>query len=314
MQCRPLGDTGVQVSEIVLGAWQFGQASWVDIKDDESAAAIHAALDAGINMIDTAVGYGSGYSEQIVGEAVKGRREEVLLASKVGAEPDGIRAGIDACLERMGIECIDLYQVHYPSPRIPIADTIGAMDEIRRAGKVRFVGVSNFSVEQMQQAVATARIDTCQPPFNVFWRQIDDDVLPFCREHNIAVLPYSPLAQGLLTGKFRGRADIPDDIRANNKLFAEGIFEQCLEVVGMMEQIAQGHCKTIAQTAIAWTLQTPGITAPIVGARNPAQVAGNIGGVGWRLTDEEYERISTAGLAISRQLDYSSNMWGYAPR
>lgn len=313
MEYADLGRTGLKVSRLVLGAWQFGQASWADIKDDESVAAIHAALDAGINMIDTAVGYGNGYSEEIVGKAVADRRDGVLLASKIGADPEGIRKGIDACLERMGVDCIDLYQVHYPSPRIPISDTIGAMDDIRRAGKVRFVGVSNFSLEQMEQAVATAKIDTCQPPFNVFWRQIDDDVLPFCREHSIAVLPYSPLAQGLLTGKFRSRADIPDDIRAKNKLFAEGIFEQGLEVVGMMEQVAQAHGKTLAQTAIAWTLQTPGITAPIVGARDPQQVAGNLGGVGWRLTDEEYERISAAGLNISRQLDYSSNMWGYAP-
>jgi len=313
MQYRPLGTTGVEVSEIVLGAWQFGQASWADIKDDESVAAIHAALDAGVNMIDTAVGYGGGYSEQIVGQAVKERRGEVLLASKIDARPDSIRTGIDACLERMQTDCIDLYQVHYPSPRIPIADTIGAMDERRQAGKVRFVGVSNFSLEQMQQAVATARIDTCQPPFNVFWREIDETVLPFCKEHGIAVLPYSPLAQGLLTGKFRARADIPADIRSHNKLFAEGVFEQCLEVVGMTERIAAAHSKTLAQTAIAWTLQVPGITAPIVGARNPGQAQGNLGGVGWQLTEEEFEAISEAGLKISRQLDFSSNMWGYAP-
>lgn len=314
MQYRELGKTGVQVSEIVLGAWQFGQANWADIKDDDSVAAIHAALDAGINMIDTAVGYGRGYSEEIVGKAVAGRRDQVLLASKIGADPKGIRTGIDACLQRMGIDYIDLYQVHYPSPRIPIADTIGAMEEIRQAGKVRFIGVSNFSLQQMQEAVATATIHTCQPPYNVLWRQIDDDVLPFCREHDIAVLAYSPLAQGLLTGKFRRREDIPDDIRANNKLFAQGIFEQCLQVLDIMEAVAKAHGKTLAQTAIAWTLQTPGITAPIVGARNPAQVEANIGGVGWKLTDEEYRRISEAGLAVSKQLDFSTNMWGYAPR
>ena len=313
MEYRELGTTGVDVSEIILGAWQFGQDSWADIKDDESVAAIHAALDAGINMIDTAVGYGRGYSEEVVGNAVRERRDEVMLASKTGANPDGIRTGIDECLERMKIDCIDLYQVHYPSSQIPIADTIGAMDEIRQAGKVRFVGVSNFSLEQMQAAVATARIDTCQPPFNVFWRQIDEDVLPFCRDNGIAVIPYSPLAQGLLTGKFRSRTDIPDDIRAKNKLFAEGVFEDCLEVIEMMEGIAEAHGKTLVQTAIAWTLQVSGITAPIVGARRPKQVAGNIGGVGWKLTDEEFEKISGAGLEISKQLDFSSNMWGYAP-
>jgi myo-inositol catabolism protein IolS len=315
MLYRELGTTGAQVSEIILGAWQFGQDSWSDVKDSESVAAIHAALDAGINMIDTAVGYGKGYSEQIVGNAVKDRRDKVLIASKIGAAPDSILKGIDACLERMGIDYIDLYQVHYPSPKIPIADTIGAMDEIRKAGKVRFVGVSNFSLEQMQQAVATAKIDTCQPPYNVFWRQFDADVLPFCRENGIAVIPYSPLAQGLLTGKFQDRSTIPADIRSHSKLFAEGIFEQCMQVVrDVIEPIARAHDKTLAQTAIAWTLQTPGITAPIVGARTPQQVEGNLGGVGWKLTDEEYQAISEAGAKISVQLDFSSNMWGYAPR
>ncbi|MCE5218645.1 aldo/keto reductase [bacterium] len=315
MLYRELGTTGAQVSEIILGAWQFGQDSWTDVKDSESVAAIHAALDAGINMIDTAVGYGKGYSEQIVGNAVKDRRDKVLIASKIGAAPDGILKGIDACLERMGIDYIDLYQVHYPSPRIPIADTIGAMDEIRKAGKVRFVGVSNFSLEQMQQAVATAKIDTCQPPYNVFWRQYDADVLPFCRENGIAVIPYSPLAQGLLTGKFQDRSTIPADIRSHSKLFAEGIFEQCVQAVrDVIEPIARAQDKTLAQTAIAWMLQTPGITAPIVGARTPQQVEGNLGGVGWKLTDEEYQAISEAGTKISVQLDFSSNMWGYAPR
>jgi aryl-alcohol dehydrogenase-like predicted oxidoreductase len=297
----------------VLGAWQFGQAGWTDVRDEESVAAIHAALDAGINMIDTAVGYGNGYSEQVVGAAVRERRGEVLLASKVGAEPDGIRQGIDACLQRMGTDYMDLYQVHYPSPHIPIAETIGAMDEIRQAGKVRFVGVSNFSLEQMQEAVETAKVDTCQPPFSILWRQIDEDVLPFCRDNGIAVIPYSPLAQGLLAGKFTSREDIPDDIRALSKLMAEGIFEQSLAVVELMRGVAAEHGKTLAQVAIAWCLQTPGITAPIVGARKPAQVAQNLGGVGWKLEEEEYQRLSEAGLAVSRQLDFSTNMWGWAP-
>jgi len=314
MQYRDFGTTGVQVSEIILGAWQFGVANWTDVEDDMSIKTIHAALDAGINAIDTAVGYGSGHSEEIVGKAVATRRDEVFLASKTGASPDGIRKGIDECLQRMGIDCIDLYQVHYPSPSIPIEDTIGAMAEIRDAGKTKFVGVSNFSLEQMQQAVATTKLDACQPPFNVFWRQIDEDVLPFCIENDIAVIPYSPLAQGLLTGKFRSRADIPDDIRAANKLYAEGIFEQCLDVVEMMETIAEGHGKSLIETAIAWTRQTPGITCPICGARNPGQVEGMLGGVGWKLSDEEYAAISDAGLKISAQLDFSSNMWGYAPK
>ncbi len=314
MEMRPLGRTGVQVSAIALGAWQFGRDAWEGIDDNESIRTIHAALDAGINLIDTALGYGKGYSEQIVGKAVKGRRDEVLIASKCGAHPEQIKKTVDEALQRLQTEVIDIYQVHYPSPRIPIAETIGAMKEIQEAGKIRWIGVSNFSLEQMQQAVGTARIETCQPPFNVFWRQIDNDVLPFCVEQEIAVLPYSPLAQGLLAGRFRTRADIPNDIRAKNKLMAEGVFEKCLEVVKLMEEIAQRHGKTVAQVAINWTANFPGITAPIVGARRPAQVLENVGGVGWRLSEEEMELISERGLEVSKLLDYSTNMWGYAPK
>jgi len=314
MEMRPLGRTGVQVSAIALGAWQFGRDAWEGIDDNESIRTIHAALDAGINLIDTALGYGKGYSEQIVGKAVKGRRDEVLIASKCGAHPEQIKKTVDEALHRLQTEVIDIYQVHYPSPRIPIAETIGAMKEIQEAGKIRWIGVSNFSLEQMQQAVGTARIETCQPPFNVFWRQIDNDVLPFCVEQEIAVLPYSPLAQGLLAGRFRTRADIPNDIRAKNKLMAEGVFEKCLEVVKLMEEIAQRHGKTVAQVAINWTANFPGITAPIVGARRPAQVLENVGGVGWRLSEEEMELISERGLEVSKLLDYSTNMWGYAPK
>ena len=313
VEYRKLGATGVDVSVITLGAWAYGKDAWANVRDDESVQAIHAALDAGINMIDTAVGYGGGYSEEVVGEAVKGRRDGVLLASKCGADPDGIKKAIDECLKRMQIDCIDLYQVHYPSPGIPIADTIGAMDEIRQAGKARFVGVSNFSLEQMKAAVASARIDTCQPPFNVFWREVEQTVLPFCSENDIAVLPYSPLAQGLLTGRFRSRADIPDDIRARNKLFAEGIFEQCVAVVEHIEDVAKRHAKTVTQTAINWTIHVPGITSAVVGARRPSQVQDNIGAVGWQLSEDEMEQISGRGLEIAKQLDYSSNMWGYSP-
>jgi aryl-alcohol dehydrogenase-like predicted oxidoreductase len=314
MEYRKLGGTGIDISAITLGAWLYGRDAWADVKDDESVQAIHAALDGGINVIDTAAGYGAGYSELVVGEAVKGRRDEVLLASKCGAQPERIKQQIDQCLQNMQTDRIDLYQVHYPSPRIPIADTIGAMAELQQAGKLRFIGVSNFSYQQLQEALDTARIETSQPPFNVFWRQIDDEHLPFCREHNIAVLPYSSLAQGLLAGRFRNREDIPDDIRSKNKLMAEGVFEQCVEVVEYIEEVACKHGKSVVQAAINWTVNFPAITSAIVGARRASQAEENLGGVGWRLTDAEMEEISQRGLRIARELDYSSNMWGYAPR
>lgn len=313
MEYRQLSKTGEQVSAIVLGAWQFGKSNWTGVEDEESIATMQAALDAGINMIDTAVAYGDGYSEEIVGRAVSGRRDEVLLASKCDGNPSVIREMIDKALKRLQTDHIDLYQIHYPLPDYPVADAVGAMEELRQAGKIRWIGVSNFNLEQMREAVQTASIETCQPPYNLFWRQFEDDVLPFCQENDIAVISYSSLAQGLLTGKFRSREDIPDDIRSNNKLFDEGIFEQCVEVVELMDEMTERYDKTHAQLTIAWTLQAPAVTAPIVGARNRRQLESNLGGVGFKLSDEDWQKLSEAGLRISSQLSFDSNMWGYSP-
>ncbi len=317
MEYRKLGRTGVDVSQIILGAWQFGKDAWSDIKDDESVLTMHAALDAGVNMIDTAVGYGRGYSEQIVAEAVRDRRDQVLLASKVMGSAEAIQKGGDEALQRMKLDCIDLYQLHYPHPKFPIAEQVGAMAELQQAGKIRWIGVSNFSLEQMKEAVAAARIETLQPPYNVFWRQYEEDgTIGFCAENEISVIPYSPLAQGLLAGRFRSADDVPaeGDIRSKNKLLQPGILEKCLPVVDRLEAIAEAHGKTLVQAAIAWTRQAPGITAPIVGARRPSQLEENLGGVGWQLAEAEWKEISNASKQVSALLDYSSNMWGWAPR
>lgn len=313
MEYRQLGTTGERVSELILGAWQFGKANWTDVNDDESIATMQAAIDGGINMIDTAVAYGDGYSEEMVGKAVKGRHDKCMIASKVDGNPDLIRKTIDKALKRLQVDVVDLYQIHYPIPRYPVADAVGAMEELRSAGKIRFIGVSNFSIDQMRQGMEGGRIDTCQPPYNLFWRQFEHDVIPFCQDNGIAVIPYSTLAQGLLTGKFRTREDIPHDIRSNNKLFSEGIFEQCVEVINMLDGLADKYDKTPAQVAIAWTLQAPGITAPIVGARNRKQLEGNLGAVGLRIDQEDWDALSEAGMKVSGQLDFATNMWSYAP-
>lgn len=312
MEYRDWSGTGERVSAFVLGAWQFGKSGWSDVEDQESIEVMHQAIDAGINVIDTAFAYGDGYSEEVVGRAVRDRRDEVMIASKCDGNPGLIR-NVDQALQRLQTDFIDLYQIHYPLPQYPVAQAIEAMEEIRQAGKIRYIGVSNFNLRQLQEAVSTARIHSCQPPYNVFWRQFEDDVIPFCAENNIAVLPYSTLAQGLLTGKFRSRSDIPHDIRSNNKLFAEGIFEQCVEVVELVEEIGRRYDRSPAQTALAWTIQAPGITSPIVGARTTRQLESNLAAIGFRLTDDEWSRISEAGRKISDQLDYSTNMWGWAP-
>ena len=315
MEKRKLGQSDMEISVITLGAWAYGKVGWGKVDDQESIKTIQEAIDSGINMIDTAKGYGNGYSEKIVGKGIKGRRRQVFLASKCGASPKQIKEDIDLCLQRMKTDYIDLYQVHYPSPRIPISETMGAMADIQKIGKIRYIGVSNFSVEQMREALRITRFESCQPPYNIFWREIEDDILPFCREHNIGIITYSSLAQGLLTGKFTSGSQIPpDDIRSKNKLFQKGLFEKCLEVIEYMREVAKRQRKTLAQIALNWVIQQPGITSAIAGAKHPSQLKDNLGAIGWKLASQEIEEISRRGKEISKLLDYTSNMWGYKPR
>jgi len=312
MEKRRLGQSDLFVTPITLGAWAFGSNAFGAVDEASAIRTIHAAIDAGINLIDTARGYGE--SEVVVGKAVRDRRDKVLVASKCGAHPEQIRRQIDEALQRTGLDTIDLYQVHYPSHEVPIEETMGAMEQIKQAGKIRAIGVSNFWEDQLEQALKRTRFDSLQPPYNVFWREIEQHALPFCRQHNIAVLPYSPLAQGLLTGKYRRREDIPRDVRSHNLLFADGTFEKCVQVLRLLDRLADKYGKTLAQISLNWMLQQPGITSIIVGAKSPEQVHENLGCLGWNLERDDVEEISRLGLEVSRTIDYSANMWGVMPK
>jgi aryl-alcohol dehydrogenase-like predicted oxidoreductase len=298
---------------MTLGGWMFGIKDWSNANDDDSIRTIHAAIDAGITMVDTALGYGGGYSESIIGKALQMKPACLLISSKCSADPKQIPQQVDAALSRLQVDCIDVYHVHYPSPRIPIAETIGAMSQLVETGKIRCIGVSNFSVEQMAEGLKTARIECCQPPLNLFWREAEDEILPFCRQHQIGVICYSPLAQGLLTGSFRRREDIPDDIRSRNKLFKEGTFERCLEVLDLMQKIADKHGKSLTQVALNWVVQQPQTTSAIVGAQNPAELKHDVESFDWKLSSEELTMLGERGMEISKTMDFDTNMWGYKP-
>jgi len=313
METRILGQSDLEISVKTLGGWMFGKDSWSNVNDDESIRTIHAAIDAGITMVDTAVGYGSGYSESIIGKALK-MKPGLLISSKCSADPNQIPQQADDALSRLQVDCIDVYHVHYPSPRIPIAETIGAMSKLVDAGKIRCIGVSNFSVEQMEEGLKVARIECCQPPLNLFWRISEEAILPCCQKHQIGVICYSPLAQGLLTGKFRCREDIPDDIRSKNKLFKEGTFERCLEVLDFMQTIADKYGKSLIQVALNWVVQQPQVTSAIVGAQNPAELKHDAESFDWKLSSEEVKMLGERGLQISRTMDFDTNMWGYKPK
>ncbi len=313
METRKLGQSDLEISVMTLGGWMFGRDSWSNVNDNDSIRTIHAAIDKGITMVDTALGYGGGYSESIIGKALKMKQGRLLISSKCSANPKQIPQQADAALSRLQVDCIDLYHVHYPSPRIPIADTIGAMSKLVDAGKIRYIGVSNFSVEQIEEGLKTARIECCQPPLNLFWREAEEAILPFCHKYQIGVICYSPLAQGLLTGRFRSQEDIPDDIRSRNKLFKEGTFERCLEVLDFMQTIADKHGKSLTQVALNWVVGQPDITSAIVGARNPEELKHDVKSFGWKLSPEELQALSERGRKISSTMDFDTNMWGYKP-
>jgi len=303
---RPLGECGLEVSVIALGTWAMGGTveTWGQVDDRESIATIHQALDSGINLIDTAPIYGLGHSEEIIGYAIQGRRDDVILATKCGLlfpasknelpprclKPESIIRECEASLRRLRTDMIDLYQFHWPDPDIPIRETMHAMTRLLDQGKIRAIGLSNFSCEQIASAREFCPIASLQPPFSMLHRRAADDLLPFCREHHMGVIPYSPLVKGLLTGKFSTESSFTD-IRKRDPDFIGEQYKRNLQIVDQLKSIADIYDKTVTQLVINWTVSFPGITAPIIGAKKPSQVLENIGGVGWTLRDEDRANI-----------------------
>ena len=310
MQTRVFGRTGMQTTPVGFGAWAIGggdwQFGWGDQDDANSIAAIHRALDLGINWIDTAAVYGLGHSEEVVGLAIKGRSERPYIFTKCSRVADGqggitdslkagsIRRECEASLRRLGVDMIDLYQIHWPRPDEDIEEGWSTLATLQAEGKVRHIGVSNFNVEQMRRAQAIAPIDSLQPPYSMLRREIESGILPFCQEHNIAVIVYSPMQSGLLSGAMtRERAaSLPvNDWRRNNPEFQEPRLSQNLRLVELLAQIGAPHGRSSGEVAIAWTLRHPGVTAAIVGARCADQVDGIVGSADFRLDERDITRI-----------------------
>ncbi len=313
MEYRKLGKTDLEISVITLGAWQYGcERFWGKVPEIDIYKVIDAAVDSGINTIDTAIGYDD--SEIIVGKAVKKIRDKVIVASKGGADPKKIPQRVDISLKRMGLDYIDLYFVHYPDTDIPIEDTIGAMAGIKDKGKIRHIGVSNFSADQLSKAASCAYIACCQPAYNLLWREIEDEgILDVCQKNNIGVLTYSSLGQGLFTGKMRSLDDIPKregDIRNFTLLFKEDAFKGALKIVKIQDRLSEKYNKTPAQIAINWVINQKGITSAIVGSKNMDQLHDNLNSVGWKMDKEDYELLSREGRQISKMFDYAYSMFG----
>ena len=310
MKTRQLGTTELHITPIGFGSWAVGgggyQFGWGPQDDEQSIAAINHALDLGINWIDTAAVYGLGHAEEVVARALKGRAERPYIFTKcervwndhgeIGGslKAQSIRRECENSLRRLQVDVIDLYQIHWPDPEADIEEGWSAMAELKKEGKVRYIGVSNFNVNQMRRAMEIAPIASLQPPFSMIKRDIEKDILPFCQEQHIGVIVYSPMASGLLTGSMtRERiARLPDDDwRRSDAEFREPRLSRNLELVETLNEIAFVHNVTPGVVAIAWTLQHTGVSGAIVGARRPEQVDGIIAAAEFRLRDSETAQI-----------------------
>ncbi len=310
MQKRKLGTSDLEITPIGVGAWAMGGAGWQFAwgaqDDNQSVDAIHAALDKGINWIDTAAVYGLGHSEEVVGRALAGRAQKPLVFTKCGIvwdekretrrtiEPESIRRELEQSLSRLKVDAIDLYQIHWPEPDHLVEAAWTMMAKLQREGKVRYIGASNFNVDQMRRAQAIAPMTSLQPPYSIIVPDIEKEILPYTQANNIGVIVYSPMKSGLLTGAMtreRIAAMPDDDFRKRTPNFQEPLLSRNLELAELLVAIGKRHGKTAGEVAIAWTLRHPAVTGAIVGMRSPKQVDGVIGAADFRLSAEEISEI-----------------------
>ena len=300
MKFRKLGQSDLNCSVIGLGTWGMAGSFWGKVDDDQSIATIRAGLEAGINLIDTAPVYGDGHSEEVVGRALEGlKREDIVLATKCGrftCETEKIRQELETSLKRLKTDYIDLYQVHWPDDKVPFEETFGELENMRKQGKIRYIGVSNFSVEQTEEASKYCQIVSTQPQYSLLVRDIEKDILPYCVEKNIGILSYGSIGAGALTGKFKEKPVFKeDDERASfYTFFQEQNWPKTKQMIDPLEEIAARHGKPTVHAAINWVLKQKGISVALVGARTPEQVRMNAQAADWELTDEENAKILQA--------------------
>jgi aryl-alcohol dehydrogenase-like predicted oxidoreductase len=311
MQTRQFGKTDMQITPIGIGAWAIGGGDWKfgwgSQDDKQSIEAIKHGLGLGINWIDTAAAYGLGHSEEIVGEAIKGREKPYIFTKCALVwdenrqihnvlKADSIQRECEASLKRLGIETIDLYQIHWPIPDADLEEGWAAMAKLKKEGKVRHIGGSNFSVEQIKRAEKIAPVETLQPPYSLVDPTAQDELLPYCKQQNIGVIAYSPMASGLLTGSMTKErvANMPDsDWRKGNPEFQGTRLEHNLALANLLADIAFPHNITAGVVAIAWVLNNPAVTAAIVGSRSAEQIEEILPAAEFRLSETELEKINT---------------------
>jgi aryl-alcohol dehydrogenase-like predicted oxidoreductase len=316
MKTTTLGRSGLTVSRIAFGTWQLG-GDWGPFDEDTAVAAIRRARELGVNFFDTAQAYGFGVSERLLGQALRDEltrdRDELVIATKGGlrrtssgvvrdASPEWLRKGVDASLTALGIDHIDLYQVHWPDAKVPVADTAGALAELVAQGKIGHVGVSNYSVAQLSEFTETLPVETLQPPYHLFRRDIETSTLPYARANNIGVLVYGPLAHGLLTGTLTEHTTFADDDwRGRSPVFTGNAYRGNLATVRALAKLAANQGITVSQLAIAWTLANPDVHVAIVGARSTHHIEDSLAAADITLSHADLaaiDRIMTTATPI----------------
>jgi aryl-alcohol dehydrogenase-like predicted oxidoreductase len=312
MEYVTLGRGGPKVSAVGLGMWQAGGTAWgADVTDELCLAAMKRASELGVTLIDTAEGYGAGHSEEVVGRAIREiGRDNVVVATKVAGShlrEDLVARACDASLKRLGVSEIDLYQIHYPDPwdQNPLRKTMRALERLHAEGKIRHIGVSNFAPRDLEEArSALSRTDIVED--QVYWsllhHTVEEELVPYCKKEGIGILAWSPLDQGLVTGKYHAGNKPSDEVRRNNKGFRDQNFAEIGKLVAVLKGIGAKHGKTPAQVALNWLMRQPATVVPIPGAKRPEQAEENAGAAGWRLTDAEFGQLSEASAALRLDL------------
>ncbi len=319
MDKRTLGRSGLNITSLTFGCWQAGGDAWSGTDDDNSIAAMRAGYDQGINFFDTAEGYGRGHSEKLLGRFLREAGDKsVMVATKVGDSnlaASKLREACEQSLRNLQCDKIDLYQIHWPagtwgSPIVPIEETMGELVKLQEEGKIAAIGVSNFNGQQIEAALQYGRIDSLQPPYSLFFQPYQQNgTLEVCIRHEIGVIPYSPLAQGLLTGKFN-RDNRPTDNRSGSQIFQDPVYNLALEAVDKLRPIAEKYGSTTGNLSLAWLLAQPGVTSPIVGARNAEQIADTARAAALHLETADIEAISQIAAPVLSSLSVDkTNPW-----
>ena len=322
MKYRKLGKSQLEVSSISMGCWAIvGGSTWGPQDDQEAIKAIRQAYDLGINFFDTAEAYGDGYSEKLVAKAVRSFRKDIVIASKVSRSnlrPEDLKTSCENSLRRLETDYLDVYYIHWPSREVPFADTLGAMQELKKEGKIRSICCSNFGKNDLNKLLKNGYVDANQLPYNLLFRAIEYEIQPVCLENEVSITCYSPIAQGLLAGKFASPDQVPEG-RARTRHFSserpqvkheeEGAEEETFAVIDKIREIASQTGQTMVEIAMAWLLSRKGVASVIVGARNPAQIKENARAADIDLSEVVLEELTEISEELQEKLGKNPDMW-----